>query len=166
MPSALGEYFQDDDGSLPEIELRFAQPALLVAALEYLFGLPGAYDASRDTACVWNLIHDREEPYRSPQDARRVASGELAAFHRLLRAAQVDGCVLPDLGVFVSGEELILDYRMGPQWGESEIVALLRLLARLRKRGAQVAVPWWGESGERAFADAIAGIDAGRSAAN
>lgn len=162
---ALGEYFHDDDGSLPEIELRFARPALLVMALEYLFGLPGACDASRDMACVWSRVHDREEPYRGPQDARRVVSGEIEAFYRLLRAAQVDGCVLPDLGVFVSDEELILNYRMGPQWGESEIGALLRLLARLRKRGAEVAVPWWGESGELAFALALQTASAGRGAA-
>lgn len=155
MPATLRDYFVDDDGSLPEIELHFVQPPLLVSALEYLFGLPGARDVTPAGCAVWNNFEDREEPYRSPQDAQRVLSGELASFHRLLGFARVEATMLPDLGVFVSPGELNLNYRMGPHWGEAEIGALLRLLARLRERGARVAVPWWRAAGERAFLAAM-----------
>lgn len=47
------------------------------------------------------------------------------------------------MGVFVSSDALVLDYRMRPEWGAHEIDASLRLLLGLRILGGRVSATKW-----------------------
>ena len=152
----LAPYFDTHDGSLPEVVVAFP-PGQVRAAFRLLFDL-GARDASAGGgATLWVPDTESERTFSGPEDLDLVLSGRVEPFHILLGGIAIEGCMLPDLGVFVDRESLVLDYRMGDEWDESRVRAFLRLLGRLRKIGGVVAVPWWGPEGERAFMQALSG---------
>jgi len=62
-------------------------------------------------------------------------AGQAESLQILLSGITRAGCRLPDLGVFVGLNELILDYRMGPDWGHPQIEGLMALLRDLRAMG-------------------------------
>jgi hypothetical protein len=127
----IGFLFDTDDGSLPEIRLAGLtahQTPLVHARLRAL--------ASRthEGASFWDRRADRATPLDSvPNAAALVVSGDAEAFHLLLHDPHVGDVALPALGVFVFPDEVVLDYRMGPEWGPTEVAALLALLCELRR---------------------------------
>jgi hypothetical protein len=120
--------FDTDDGSLPVIRLTGLGPE----------GVARIFDFLRSRATIdldvlfWHRILDREERLGAyPNPAQLVATGEADEFHVLARGLVFGGTTLPDLGVFVHPREVVLDYRMGPEWGEAEVLALFELLRQL-----------------------------------
>ena len=150
----LTRYFACDDGSLPEIEVVFAQAGAVIPAFGRLFEL-GANDVTRPSARVWQKALDVERAFEGPVDATRVVAGEIDPFHLVLADIHLDAVALPDLGVLVRPNALTLDYRMGGHWGEVEVSSLIRLLRLLQDAGATIRVPWWGSQAEEAFLSAI-----------
>ncbi|MBU8978017.1 MULTISPECIES: hypothetical protein [unclassified Lysobacter] len=150
----LEKYFDTDDGSLPEVEVTFADRSNLEPALRHLYDSGGS-DVSRGDRQVWSKLRQSERSYAGPADAALVASDELEPFHVVLRGVRGSEHAIPDLGVFVWPCGLTLDYRMGAEWGSHEIESFLHLLRRLVHRGGAVAVPWWGAEGEHDFKSAL-----------
>jgi len=68
-------------------------------------------------------------PGSSPRPKGRGGGAE--PFHVLAPGLQFAGVVIPDLGVFVWPDEVTLDYRMGPEWGRRQLLALFELLRQL-----------------------------------
>lgn len=151
----LREYFDRDDGSRPEIELAFAEPAALLRAFQLLFEA-GARDVTVGGARLWLADAQTEQPFRGPGDVALVVDDQADAFHVMLAGIRIDGIVLPDLGVHVDPDRLTFDYRRGPPWSALQVDALLVLLVRLQALGGVVEVPWWGAHGEDAFRAALA----------
>jgi hypothetical protein len=140
----LADYFNNDDGSLPEIEVHFENGEGVVTGLTHLFE-HGAHVVSAGGASLWMKDSSESRSFQGPSDAELVTAGVAEPFHMVLADIACAGSTLPDLGVFVSSDELVFDYRMGPEWGASEIHALLVLLRGLRTFGGRVsATNWWG----------------------
>lgn len=140
----LANYFNRDDGSLPEIEVRFESCDGVVTGLKHLFS-HGAHDVSAGGARLWMKDSSESRSFEGPSDAELVVAGAAEPFHLVLAGIDCAGSRLPDLGVFISSDALVLDYRMGPEWGAREIDGLLWLLHGLRKFGGRVsATRWWG----------------------
>jgi hypothetical protein len=76
----------------------------------------------------------------SPDAARRVVSESAESFHFLLQSVQRGGAVIPDLGVFVSADLVILDYRMGGSWGSPQLAALFDLLHELQRLAPEAKI--------------------------
>ena len=152
----IAKYFKSDDGSLPEIELSFDAPGLMIVAFQHLYDR-GAINVSEAESMVWSIASQSERPYAGPADATLVASGEIEPFHVVLRGVLGSDFPIPDLGIFVSTDSLTLDYRMGPDWGQAEIGSLIELLRQLSTLGGSVSVPWWGTAGEQDFRSALGG---------
>ncbi|MBL8258848.1 MAG: hypothetical protein JNM60_03425 [Candidatus Competibacteraceae bacterium] len=141
-------YFETDDGSLPEIEISFTAPEAIVSALRILFQL-GARDVTSSGSRLWLRADDKEVPVTGPNDALLVANGKADSYHFVVDSINKQGAAIPALGVFVDPDALVLDYRMGPEWGASQIEALLSLLKDFKDLGGSVNVlRWWGESGQ------------------
>lgn len=152
----LLDYFETNDGSLPEIEVRFSEPSHIVKAFTHLFAL-GANNHSANETTLWMRASQTAVPFAGPEDAAFVTSGEAESLQILLSGITCAGCCLPDLGVFVGLNELILDYRMGPDWGHPQIDGLIALLRDLQALGGEVSVrEWWGDDGQRVFENALA----------
>ena len=152
----LLDYFETDDGSLPEIEVTFAEPSHIVKAFTHLFTL-GANIHSANETTLRLRESQSEVPFTGPEDAALVTSGEAESLQILLNGITCAGCRLPDLGVFVGLNELILDYRMGLEWGPHQINGLIALLRELQNLGGEISVrKWWGDEGQQVFEDALA----------
>jgi hypothetical protein len=151
----LADYFNSDDGSLPEIEVCFGSGEDVVAGRKHLFA-HGARDVSVGGTSLWIKDSGERRPFEDPDDAELVVAGVAESFHIVLADIACAGSTLPDVGVFVSRDELVLDYRMGPEWGSIEIDALLKLLHGLRKIGGRVsATAWWGNEIASLLADGL-----------
>ncbi len=152
----LKKYFETDDGSLPEIEISFGDRPHLEPAFRLFYDC-GGFDVSCGYRQVLSKPDQSERNYAGPADAALVASDELGPFHVVLRGVRGSEHVIPDLGLLVLPSGLIIDYRMGADWGSREIESFLLILRRLRQLGGSVAVPWWGAEGERDFENALLG---------
>lgn len=160
-PVDLSCYFNEDDGSLPEIEVAFGDSALVPLAFKHLYER-GARNVTVNGGYVWIKASQADRPFSGPEDALLVVAGEIDAFHVVLGSITGAICQIPDLGVFVFAEGLLFDYRMGADWGQAEIHSLLSLLRQLQKLGGSISVRWWGADGERDFLDALARTDPDR----
>jgi hypothetical protein len=117
--------FETDDGSRPEIRIAGLSPDGVASVFE-LIRSRATLDSD---AAFWHRALDREELLTAYHDpAGMVASGDTEAFHVVASGISAGETILPDLGVFVFSDEIALDYRMGPEWGEAELGALFELL--------------------------------------
>lgn len=147
----LSRYFENDDGSLPEIEVEFSSAEALQRAFSYLFDL-GAENIAVNGSYLWLRKERREEPFSGPKDATLVIDGKADSFHVVLGSIKIDSQQLPALGVFVDPSSLVIDYRMGPDWSRSKVGALLNLLKALIALGGNVSVARsWGTDGQGDF---------------
>lgn len=128
----LHELFEDDDGSLPHVLLNFKDRQAVVAAYARLREL--GQDITHGGASIQLVREPESRPLvEVPNAAQLVASGEAESFHLLLGCIEVDGRVIPDLGVYVDEDRLVFDYRMGPEWTPASLTAFFALLLDLSK---------------------------------
>ncbi|MBD9437648.1 hypothetical protein IB223_16245 [Pseudoxanthomonas sp. PXM03] len=147
----LSRYFENDDGSLPEIEIEFSSAESLQRAFTYLFDL-GAENIAANGSYLWLRKELSELPFSGPKDAALVSDGRADSFHVVLASIRIGNHQLPALGVLVDPTSLVIDYRMGPDWSRSEIGALIVLLKSLIALGGTVSVArWWGSDGQDDF---------------
>ena len=132
--------FDTDDGGLYDIELTGLDVRGLVAAFEFV----RSRSKVTPDATFWHTELGRDEPVADyPDAARLVACGVAEAFQVLASGLEFRGAVIPDLGVFVSPGELTFDYRMSPDWGRPQLLALFELLRQLvDTAGGQVRFGW------------------------
>jgi hypothetical protein len=133
----LHNLFDTDDGSLPVIRLTNLSPEGVASIFAFL----RSRTTMDLTVLFWHRTLDREERLDAyPNPAQLVATGEADSFQVLARGLSFAGTTLPDLGVFVHPREVVLDYRMGPEWDEAKVLALFELLRQLVEldRGARV----------------------------
>lgn len=122
--------FENDDGSLPEIRVIYADRNAIVDGYAILRGRDGV--VINDQAYFWSKMQKRERLLDSvPNAAALVETGEAEPFHFVLRGIRSKGITLPDLGAFVFPGQLALDYRKGSEWNPDVLDAFFGLLAEL-----------------------------------
>ena len=113
---------------LPGVLLRATRVHVLRQSVEFIRSRAAVTPDAR----FWHTQLERDERVADhPDAARLVVRGVAEPFHVLASGLVFAGVVLPDLGVFVWTDEVTLDYRMGPEWGRSQLLALLELLRQL-----------------------------------
>ena len=147
-------YFDTDDGSLPELEVRYSNPDKVSIAFEFLFASNGR-NVTAGGGYLWIKSSQKEKPFTGSGDAALVICESAEPFHVVLAGITIANCTLPDLGVLVTPSSLTIDYRMGSAWGVPEIDALLMLLKELCGLGGTLVAPWWGAEGEDEFTEAL-----------
>ena len=150
----LRKYFETNDGSLPEVEIRFSLPDESQAAFELFFSR-GARNVTRYGGFLWSIDTQTEMPFIGQSAAALVISGIVEPFHVVLADINSSICAIPDIGLFYEPLNLTLDYRMGSDWRESQVHSFLNLLKDLSLLGGTISVPWWGEQGQQDFASAL-----------
>jgi hypothetical protein len=124
--SQIRECFQEDDGSLPGIEIDQLSPdgvASIYAMLRDRSQLAGEY------AEFWICEQQASVPVDSvPNAAALVAAGKAETFHHCICGLMSGGVELPTLGVFVFPTSIELDYRMGPEWNSAKVAGFFELL--------------------------------------
>lgn len=130
--SVVAKTFQEDDGSLPDINLDFAEYP--VAADIYALIQARATHLVSTNSYYWSTSKQQECPIIFGQNpAIEYLRGEAEPFHVVfggLRSSS--GNPIPDLGVFILAPGFVgLDYRMGPEWNEAAVIGLFELLRDL-----------------------------------
>jgi hypothetical protein len=122
----VGECFNTDDGSLPGIEIANLS-ADGVAAIYAM--LRGRSKLAGEPPVFWSRTNDESLSVDSvPNAAALVVAGQAEAFHHCIEGVLAAGAALPVLGVFVWQDCVELDYRMGPEWGPSQVAGFFELL--------------------------------------
>ena len=137
----LHDLFDTDDGSLPELRVNFRDPRATAAGYALLRRRAGR--VVTENPRFWsNPLSAECELDSVPNAATLVVAGDAEPFHVLLGGIATPSTVIPDLGVFVFPNQLALDYRMGPDWGPSELDGLFELLVELTNldTGASVSL--------------------------
>ena len=136
----LHNLFDTNDGSLPDIELN----NLTTDQVEniYLY-LRLSSKLISHSSYFWSFITDEEILVDSVENAASlVVNDEAECFHILIGGLCFGGTSIPDLGVFVSRDSICLDYRMGQEWGSTELGALFILFSRIREIAPLVEIEY------------------------
>ncbi|HMG17304.1 MAG TPA: hypothetical protein VK573_01160 [Gemmatimonadales bacterium] len=134
----LRDLFDTDDGSLPEVRILHLEPSDVMNG--YALVRSGSTLVSQK-AYFWDLTEQREVPLDdNPNAAQLVVSGRAEGFHCVVGGLSVDGGTIPDLGVSVRPDALLLDYRMGPEWNTSALYGLFGLIRRITARSSKATV--------------------------
>jgi hypothetical protein len=127
----LHDLFETDDGSLPEIRVNYCDAGAVVAGYELLRNRASEFEGSE-----FGTIELKDRGARElrlvDRPASLVVSQAAEPFHSVFSGLSVDGTLLPDLGVFVFADQITIDYRMGAEWGPTQVEALFFLLEELR----------------------------------
>jgi hypothetical protein len=118
--------FDTDDGSLPGIFVTGLSPGGMSAVYSMLRRSRLMGD---DPPAFWSRT--REQPLGVdgvPDAARLVSAGEAEPFHHCVAGLVAGGVELPVLGVFVWGDAVELDFRMGPEWGPPQVAGFFEIL--------------------------------------
>jgi hypothetical protein len=123
--------FDTDDGSLPEIWIVNLSKEGVVAIFSYL---QKACRTIAGGSVFWSLEDQQERPINSvPNAADLVVQDRAESFHFLCQGLTYEGTVLPDIGVFVFGDQIALDYRMGKEWNAVKLRALFGILKEAKR---------------------------------
>jgi len=135
--AGVRQLFERDDGSLPDIHVCNLTSEQIVLIYEWLMS---QCSIARDPT-LWNIALDQDVPIReTSQPARAFVSGTVASFRHCLANLSIDGVALPELSVCLEDGGLSFDYRMGPEWGDSEVQALLELFTRIMVLAPNAAI--------------------------
>jgi hypothetical protein len=130
--SAVHNFFEQNDGSLPEILLVGVSPEQAQAIFDAL--LQHAHPL-RDDQTVWVDETVGDVPIRDLADAPLLAAQRQLAgwLHVVLTGVRTGGTDLPDLGVGIANDHVSLDYRPGPGWTADSLAAFVDLLRGLQQ---------------------------------
>ena len=125
----LHDLFDTDDSRvLYDIHLTGLDARGLAAGFAFVRGR----SVVTPDAEFWHVEADRGLRVSDYTDAAgMVAAGVCEEFHVLAPGLRFRETTLPDLGLRVSPGELTFDYRMGPEWGRPELLALFEMLSQL-----------------------------------
>jgi hypothetical protein len=140
----LKHLFETDDGSLPDIFISNLTDQELIAAYEWL---STQCDAS-DQTTVWSKEKNQDillNEIRFP--ARAFCDGQIESFHHWLKGLSINGVTLPELSICLFPNELVIDYRMGAEWNEENVLTLFALLRRLQQIAPQARISQADEGG-------------------
>ncbi len=126
----VSSYFETDDGSLPEIALgnlhdrgRDNVFAVLASYFE-MMNIEATYVDKKNS-----LV---ESAHFSHSLLRRLEAAEIKRVQFVANELKVQGIQLPDLGILILPDEVILDYRMGSDWTPKTVFSFFSFLKELR----------------------------------
>jgi hypothetical protein len=131
------EYFDEHDGSLPEVRLSGIQAPHLSAVFDRLRGAASRLSEST----FWDPRLEQDFLVASvPNAALLVASSAVPSFHVVLQGVRVGGIRVPDIGVFVFPDQVALDYQPGSEWNETALEAFLELVRQASLEAPEAVV--------------------------
>jgi hypothetical protein len=128
----------EDDGSLPSVEFACLSPISVRSVVDFFrrHGTITTKNATlHDSSCDADVPIDQcEDP------AGLVLSGVTDSFHCCFGGMSHSGVPIPVLGLFVFGDCVQIDYRMGTEWNPENVDAFFRLLVQLKSLAPEAIV--------------------------
>lgn len=120
--------FDTDDGSLPDIFIENITENESIKIYSWVLSLT----QPQKDANVWSikdnkviLITDLVNP------AQEYVQGNIESFRHCLEEFIFYGINIPQLSISIGETGIDLDYRMGKEWGEKEVIALFEFLFQI-----------------------------------
>ena len=136
----LHKLFDTDDGSLPDIFVENLSSDQVRVIYQWVRSQCDIYCDNGDPT-LWDREQECDVPIKSLDDpAQLVISGSADSFRHGLTQFSVSGVDIPQLTVAVSPNEIEFDYRMGPEWGPSQVVALLDFLWSIQQMAPDATI--------------------------
>jgi hypothetical protein len=124
----LSDLFETDDGSLPDIFVENLSDDQVRTIYHWIRTLGDIYCEHGDPT-LWDREQQSAVLIKSLDDpAQLVIDGRVEPFRHGLTQFSLSGVRLPQLTVAVSPNEIEFDYRMGSEWGPSQVAALFDFL--------------------------------------
>jgi hypothetical protein len=127
----LKDFFDEDDGSLPDIFIE----NLTGPEKEDIFGwILGIVKFSANSS-VYSLKENKAVPaisYSNP--VRDFNKGEIEPFRFALKEVRIKDIFIPLSSIGVGFNEIEFDYQMGKEWGPLQVEALLEFLAQIKDK--------------------------------
>jgi len=141
----IGHLFTEDDGALPEVELK----DLMLRGAERIYrALLAAAPALPETVTLWSLAEGREVLLREVRNpVGEVFAGRIEHIYFDLNDVVVGSVLIPPLGVAVFPGQIALDYSARDPWNATVLAAFARLLGSLRALDAGGRLAWWEATG-------------------
>jgi hypothetical protein len=131
------QFFEVDDGLLPEIYIERLSNHELVSAYEWIMS---RCTVAR-TSSVWSIEQQTDicitELCCPAQD---FVEGRIESFRHGLADLHMDGVLLPELSVCIDQGTLSFDYRPGADWNEQAVLALFSLLRAIKTLAPNASV--------------------------
>lgn len=124
----LEEIFNTDDGSLPDIELNNLSSQEVIAGYEIVRNC--AEKISSKNPSYWSISAGKEIEIQFDQNpVQHVIDQEAEPIHLCFAGIRSpSGKAVPELGIFVFTDSLVLDYRMGQEWNAEAIEGLFEII--------------------------------------
>ncbi len=134
----LKTYFDKDDGFLPEIAFEGYRASEVASIYKNLYKLS---DPSSLDSALWHIPSKSDMKLNQFLCAVKVMqNGDAEPFHMLFVKPTYEGIVLPNLGAYISSNEIILDYRRGVEWSEDKINILMKLINNVMRTRSDIVV--------------------------
>lgn len=134
---AVKEYFEEDDGSLPDIFIVNLTHKEEEDIFNWILSITEPFDNSE----IYSIREDKNFPlkyYKNPVSA--VITGEVYPFRLGLNKFIIKNVTIPQLTILISINEIEFDYRMGKQWGPEQVEALFEFLALIKDKAPSARI--------------------------
>ena len=146
----LNDLFDTDDGSLPDIFVENLSSDQVIQIYRWVRSQCEIYCDAGDPT-LWHCELECDVPIKSLDNpAQLVISGRVENFRHGLTCFSFSGVVLPQLTVAVSPNEIAFDYRMGSEWGPSQVAALFDFLWAIQEMAPDAKIFHVHEGGSEA----------------
>lgn len=138
---AVVAVLDENDGSLPDIEIDYCGTPALQRAYAYLRSRSGCLVSTNNY--YWSKSRSAECEFGFDDDPiQAMIDGDAEGFHVVFgEMRSPGGHAVPDLGAgCYTIDTLSLDYRMGPEWDAAAVVGLFELLRDLSSLAPRVDI--------------------------
>jgi hypothetical protein len=126
--ATLHDLFDTDDGSLPDIFIENLTGDQVSEIYRWVRSKCGVYSDEWNPT-FWDRVDEQDVPVTSVDDpASLVVNGRAESFRHGLSEVSSGGVVVPSLTIVVWPNSIEFDYRMGPEWGPTQLDALFDFL--------------------------------------
>jgi len=145
--SQLHDLFDTDDGSLPDIFVANLSNDQVRTIYQWVRSQCDIYCDSGDPT-LWDRVQECDVSIKTLDDpAQLVISGRAEPFRHGLAQLSISGIDLPPLTVAVYPNQVEFDYRMGSEWGPSQLAALFDFLWAIQQMAPDATISHVDEGG-------------------
>lgn len=163
----LHDLFDTDDGSLPEIVVESLAVDRVSAVYEWI---RSQFEIYRDHGAplLWDRVAECDVAIPDLDDpVKLLLDGQVEPFRHGLNSFEFNGVEIPQLTVAVWPTSIAFDYRMGPEWGPSQVAALFDFLWAIQQMAPDARISHLEEGGSQCspqFTNAWNNFTRGKSA--
>ena len=136
----LESLFVNDDGSLPDIFVSDLTGEQVHKIYNWVRTHADIYSESV-SPLAWDCVNNCDVEIETISDpAREFLAGRIESFRHGLSLFTFSGAEIPQLTIFITDSSVEFDYRMGTDWGQSQVSALFDFLWAIQQMAPDATI--------------------------